>query len=328
MEQHQTQRTLGLLQLYFSQQETNPVPAIGSPSILPDKVTPRPSTRPGGSDIFGPMQYRAIPDSLDLTTYQPIVTKPFPLSDQTSPTVAYPMLDQIEPIVHDIDSDQVLPLDRHTKRTRLLRIAAIITILILPIAFYLIWHPITSVSSSPLITQQNLSGIAPKVSSSKSSVTTNTTANTGGDIQVYILGAVLHPGVYTLPANARVYQLLQAAGGPSSKADLVVLNLAAKLSDGQEIYVTSVGESPPTTNSSLSGIPSNSNSTSSSVNQPLVNVNTASADEMRQQLSVSIKTAQAIVTYRQQHGPYTSVDQLLQVVSKSIYDKVKDKVTV
>jgi competence protein ComEA len=59
-----------------------------------------------------------------------------------------------------------------------------------------------------------------------------------------------------------------------------------------------------------------------------VNVNTASADDLRQKLSISSKTAQSIVNYRQQHGPFTSVDQLLQVVSKSIYDKIKDKVTV
>ncbi len=52
-----------------------------------------------------------------------------------------------------------------------------------------------------------------------------------------IVGAVRHPGVYTLPASARVYQLLQAAGGPLPNADLVALNMAAKLSDGQEVYV-------------------------------------------------------------------------------------------
>jgi competence protein ComEA len=59
-----------------------------------------------------------------------------------------------------------------------------------------------------------------------------------------------------------------------------------------------------------------------------VNINTASADELRQKLSVTSKTAQSVVSYRQQRGPFTSVDQLLQVVSKSIYDKIKDKVTV
>ena len=53
-----------------------------------------------------------------------------------------------------------------------------------------------------------------------------------------------------------------------------------------------------------------------------------SADEMRQNLHLSSTTANAIVNYRLQHGDYTSVDQLLQVVSKTIYDKIKDLVTV
>jgi competence protein ComEA len=121
---------------------------------------------------------------------------------------------------------------------------------------------------------------------------------------------------------------LLAAGGPLPNANLVALNLAAKLNDGQEIYVTFVGESPPSGINSLSGTPSGSSSTGSSSNQQLVNINTASADELRQKLAVSSKTAQAIVSYRQQHGPFTSVDQLSQVVSKSIYDKIKNKVTV
>ena len=60
----------------------------------------------------------------------------------------------------------------------------------------------------------------------------------------------------------------------------------------------------------------------------LVNINTASADDMRLNLHVSSTTAQNIVNFRLQHGPYTSVDQLLQVVSKSIYDKIKGQVTV
>lgn len=328
MAQRQTQRRFGLLQYHFSQQETIPVSSISSSSILSGKVNLQMSARHTGSDAVCLGLYGARPSNLDLTTYQPIVTRTaYPMLDQASPATLYPMLDQA---VHDKESDQVVPLVAHTKKSFLLRAVTIMAILALPIILYLIWHPMASASSLPLITQQNFSGATPKVSSSKSSsVAANPTANSGGDIQVYILGAVLHPGVYTLPADARVYQLLVAAGGPSPKADLVALNLAAKLNDGLEIYVTSIGESSPTINSSgLSGTSSSSSSSGSGLNQSLVNINTASADELRQGLSISSKTAQSIVSYRQQHGPFTSVDQLLQVVSKSIYDKIKNKVTV
>jgi competence protein ComEA len=309
MVQHQSQRTFSLLQRYFSQQETMPVSSIGSPSILSNKLILQAYARQTGSDVVGLAQHQAIPINFDLTTYQPILTNDSdPMLDQTVTMRVDPMLDQAGPLMDDGESDQVVPLAAHSKKMILLRATFVISIVIVSVAIYLIWHPVNSGSSSPIITRQNLSGATPKVSSSKSSVATNTAVNSSG---------------YTLPSDARVYQLLLAAGGPLPKADLVSLNLAAKLNDGQEIYVTLRGESPPTVNSSLSGT-----SSSSSSNQSLVNINTASADDLRQKLSISSKTAQSIVNYRQQHGPFTSVDQLLQVVSKSIYDKIKDKVTV
>jgi len=176
-------------------------------------------------------------------------------------------------------------------------------------------------TASPGITQQTFgtSATAPN----------NTSTTSSGSIRVYIVGAVKNPGVYTLAINARVYDLLQAAGGPQAKADLVALNLAAKLTDGEEVYVTLVGEVPPTY---LGGVPGPAsgtpNASGTSTSGQLVNINTASADDMRLNLHVSSTTAQNIVNFRLQHGPYTSVDQLLQVVSKSIYDKIKGQVTV
>src|SRR5207248_5372206 len=122
---------------------------------------------------------------------------------------------------------------------------------------------------------------------------------------------------------------LQAAGGPLPKANLVALNLAATLTDGEEVYVTVVGENPPTYVGGVSGPgTSTGGSSSPTAGGQLVNINTASVDEMRQSLHISSTTAQNIVTYRTQHGPFTSVDQLLQVASRSIYDKIKDLGTV
>ncbi len=340
MAQRQTQYRLGLLQYHFSQQETIPILAISPPSLLPNDVITQKDTAYMGPDPRSQVHHRTIPNDLDLTIYQAvptmpdllsdqaIPTTPYPILDQVIPATPYPMQDQIIPIMPDIEPDQGMLIAAHTKKTRILRMVAGAFVLVVALAFYFIWRPAPSMPSSSLVTQQNFSGTAPNVSSKNNGTTTATTTSSGGDIQAYIVGAVQHPGVYTLPANARVYQLLQAAGGPLPNADLVALNLAAKLNDGQEIYVTLVGESPPSGINSLSGTPSASSSTGSSSNPQLVNINTASADELRQKLSVSSKTAQTIVSYRQQHGPFTSVDQLSQVVSKSIYDKIKNKVTV
>jgi competence protein ComEA len=142
-------------------------------------------------------------------------------------------------------------------------------------------------------------------------------------IEAYITGAVQHPGVYKLESGARVYELLRMAGGPLPSANLVTLNLAARLTDGEEVYVLAIGETPP-----VSVTPPSATGTSGTATGSLVNINTASVTDMRQLLHVSSTTAQKIIDYRQQHGSYTSVDQLLQVVSKSVYDKIKSLVTV
>ena len=194
--------------------------------------------------------------------------------------------------------------------------------LVLAILLYFAWHTPSTPSTPPTITQQNF-GSTP---SNTNTSTPSNTSSTSGDIQVYVVGAVKHPGVYTLAAGARVYQLVQAAGGPLPNANLVALNLAAKLSDGQEVYVTMIGEVPPTYMGGVPG-PGTGNSGTTDSGQ-LVNINTASADEMRQSLHLSSTTAQNIVNYRSQHGSFTSVDQLLQIVSKSIYAKIKDQVTI
>jgi len=223
---------------------------------------------------------------------------------QTMPYAAF-----IDPSSTDIASSDA-PTTPSKKQTYTRVVVAAITI-ILAIALYLTWRS-PATPTPPSITQQTLS-----------SVSSNTPTDTSGMIQVYIVGAVKHPGVYTLPADARVYQLLQAAGGPLPNANLVALNMAAKLSDGQEVYVTVVGEVPPTY---LGGVPGTNPNTANS--GTLVNINTASVAEMRQVLHISAATAQKIIDYRMQHGNYTSVDQLLQVVSRSIYDKIRKLVTV
>src|SRR5207245_2638404 len=121
----------------------------------------------------------------------------------------------------------------------------IVLILALMLIIYFVWNASnTPTPPSPIsgITPQNF-GNTP---TSKGSNAGATPSSDTGNIQVYIVGAVKNPGVYTLPTGARVYALLQAAGGPLPKANLVALNLAAKLTDGEEVYVTLVGETPPT----------------------------------------------------------------------------------
>ncbi len=86
-----------------------------------------------------------------------------------------------------------------------------------------------------------------------------------------------------------------------------------------------IGETPPP---NLGGVPGPATGPAGVGTGQLININTASVDQMRLALHISSETAQEIVDYRTQHGNYTSVDQLSQVVSKAVYDKIKDQVTV
>jgi competence protein ComEA len=119
-------------------------------------------------------------------------------------------------------------LPTHPLKSKFTRILAIGIILALAIALYFIWHTPASTNPPPVITQQNFSG-----PTSNSSSSTGSSLATIVVIHVYVVGSVKHPGVYTLPSGARVYQLLQAAGGALPNADLIRLNLAAPICDFQ-----------------------------------------------------------------------------------------------
>lgn len=130
-------------------------------------------------------------------------------------------------------------------------------------------------------------------------------------IQAYVMGAVRTPGVYTLAQGARVHDLIAAAGGALPAADLTRVNLASPVGDGQSIYVPQVGEQVPL---ELGG---------------KLDINLATAQQMHDALNISLTEARRIFNYRVQHGNFTAVSQLLLVpISKAIYDRIKDLVTV
>ena len=122
-------------------------------------------------------------------------------------------------------------------------------------------------------------------------------------VVVYVTGAVITPGVYTLAAPARVTDAVAAAGGAAAQADLNVVNLAASLRDGQRIYVPVVGEVIPV-------VVAGEQPAETTAPAGPVNVNSATADQLDVLPGVGPTTAAAIIAYRQQHGPFQTVDQL------------------
>ena len=142
-----------------------------------------------------------------------------------------------------------------------------------------------------------------------------------GQIVVDVDGAVAHPGLYKLPADSRVQAALAAAGGLSPQADVHRINRAAKLHDGQKLYVLSQGEStPPLAASSGQGCEGQACTSaeggvagSDPEGQGLVNINTANATQLTQLPGVGPAIAQKIIDYRTANGPFTSVDDLTKV---------------
>jgi competence protein ComEA len=143
----------------------------------------------------------------------------------------------------------------------------------------------------------------PRASTVAAKVST-TTPPAGGnkDLVVQIAGAVVHPDVYQVVDGSRVGDIVARAGGPTADADTAALNLAARVVDGQRVYVPRVGEIvPAVTSSSPSALPS-----------PL-DLNAATTDELEKLPGIGPSTAEAIVARRERAGPFRSVDDLLDV---------------
>ena len=136
-------------------------------------------------------------------------------------------------------------------------------------------------------------------------------------IVVAVVGEVAHPGLVTLDQGARIADALDVAQ-PHPHADLIALNLAQLLVDGQQIHVQPIGAPPPPGHAA------------SDAAQPGggISLNTASAAELTTLPGVGEATAAAIIAHRDKNGPFTSIDSLLDVkgIGPAKFDALKDLV--
>ncbi|MGU3436101.1 helix-hairpin-helix domain-containing protein [Actinomycetes bacterium M1A6_2h] len=137
------------------------------------------------------------------------------------------------------------------------------------------------------------------------------------DLVVSVVGAIARPGLVTVPPGSRVADVLRAGGGALPGTDLLGLNLAQKVSDGDQIVVGA--PAPPV---SSAGTPDNGASR-------VVSLNSATESELDALPGVGPVTAASIVAWREANGPFTSVDQLSEVdgIGPTRLEKLRDLVS-
>jgi competence protein ComEA len=125
----------------------------------------------------------------------------------------------------------------------------------------------------------------------------------GSDVVIDVAGAVRRPGVYRLPAGARVVDAIARAGGPTGVALLEGINRAARLADGQQVVVPEEG--PGGSALGVAGV--------AGADEGPISLGTATVEQLDTIEGIGPVTAEKIVEYRDQHGGLASVEQLDEV---------------
>ena len=143
-------------------------------------------------------------------------------------------------------------------------------------------------------------------------------------IVVQIAGAVPRPGVYALAQGSRVQDAISAAGGFLAEADKSGINLARALDDGEQLEVPYAEGASPVLGTPLPA------STESASSAELVNINTASLAELDTLPGIGPTTAQKIIDYREQNGPFLAKEDIINVsgVGPGTFERIKDLITV
>lgn len=128
---------------------------------------------------------------------------------------------------------------------------------------------------------------------------THADATSAPDGVVYISGAVLHPGVYSVAADARVVDVVTLAGGLHPDADMVAINLAAPVTDGMHVHVEFVHQAGP-----------DAPATMATVAQTVLAINEATVADLTALPGIGPALAERIVAYRTAHGDFVDMDGL------------------
>ena len=148
-------------------------------------------------------------------------------------------------------------------------------------------------------------------------------------IYVYICGEVANPGVYELSEDSRIYEAVDAAGGFTENAASESINLASKVSDGMQITIYNKEEaaSLPAGGTSAG---KNSGQDQMSGSSSLVNLNTATKEELMTLKGIGESKAEDIIRYREKSGGFKKIEDIMKIsgIKEAGFQKIKDSITV
>lgn len=165
----------------------------------------------------------------------------------------------------------------------------------------------------------------------------NISSETG--IFVHIDGYVNNPGVYQIKENERTNVLIEKAGGLKNGYSIKNINLAAKLSDGDKVYIPSIEEEKILGNQNNNNVNTvgkhinngnNSNNNVSITKNNKININTANVSELKQITGIGESTANKIIDYRENVGKFKKIEDIKEVkgIGDSKFESLKNKITI
>lgn len=144
-------------------------------------------------------------------------------------------------------------------------------------------------------------------------------------IFVHVCGAVAVPGVYELPEDARAFLAIEKAGGFLEEAYDEALNLAKPLEDGEQLFIPTIEEWEQGKGTAAAGMEEEK-----VTGDGLININTASKEELCTLPGVGESRAESIVSYREANGGFLAIEEIMNVtgIKEGLFRKIKDKIKV
>lgn len=149
-------------------------------------------------------------------------------------------------------------------------------------------------------------------------ITQETFAEPDRRIYVHICGEVLAPGVYEMPEGSRVYELLSIAGGATDKGAPDTVNLAGVLKDGERVVIPSEEEAASMAEHA------------GAEDTGLVNINTASAEQLMTLPGIGESKARDIIQYREESGGFQTIEDIMKIsgIKEAVFRKIQSLITV